>query len=592
MRLINTTTMRLEEFLDSNAPEYVILSHTWGQNEISFQQFQVGLSNDKIGGCCAKAIRDGFQYIWIDTCCIDKTSSSELSEAINSMYRWYKAASICYAYLEDIPSLANYSDSAFEACKWFKRGWTLQELIAPAVVEFYTRDWEEIGTKMSLSHMISGVTGIPTGVLMGTEFPVMYNVAERLSWASSRRTTRIEDDAYSLLGIFNVHMPLLYGEGRNAFQRLQEEILKNEEDYSIFAWPTYRDMRSGSLLARSPEAFSKTSADYRFSDLVNIQPRTLNIKQGVDNHVIDGSKIDSEIGGTRARDLLSSHFPPPPTMTSRGINITLPMSLLQKLYISTEYLAAICEIKNKETAGKPQQSSVKLVCVKLSSRIDARGIYTRVPEDASYRGTIKEFSIKELAKFAYETIDVPRNNYIDSQLSRPGHFVLSINLPSLTKHRIEVAKIYRLHIFGKIVETVMTPLSSTTYFETMFAVSGVIILAFPSKSGLRKPRAVLFGVRSEMPWCKVVDTLPCCDNLEDFASTATVRRLAFRKEIFDLTADQFSHPSADRWKGRFINFHDHWSPMVDIAIRRKPGNIQQGAERTPILVLSILVSDD
>ena len=233
MKLINTNTLRIEEFRDSQAPGYVILSHTWGQNEVSWEQIQIGILNDKIRKCCERARNNGFRYVWIDTCCIDKTSSAELSEAINSMYKWYKAATICYAYLEDILSLESCSEAALESSRWFTRGWTLQELIAPPVVEFYACNWEEIGTKMSMQIILSRITGIPTAVLTGAVQPKHYNVAARMSWASHRRTTREEDRAYSLLGLFNVHMPMLYGEGSNAFQRLQEEILKTEEDYTI-----------------------------------------------------------------------------------------------------------------------------------------------------------------------------------------------------------------------------------------------------------------------------------------------------------------------------------------------------------------------
>jgi hypothetical protein len=215
----------------------------------------------KIQNTCAQALRDGFEYAWIDTCCIDKSSSAELSEAINSMYKWYKNARICYAYLSDIIMPDDFRDSLFSASvcisKWFTRGWTLQELIAPGVVVFYDRDWRDIGTKTSRQQEISRITGIDIHVLSGNE-PWSCNVAQRMSWASRRMTTRSEDIAYSLMGLFNVNMPLLYGEGgTKAFRRLQEEIMKGEEDYSLFAWagnnPSF-PARWG-LLAASPQQF-------------------------------------------------------------------------------------------------------------------------------------------------------------------------------------------------------------------------------------------------------------------------------------------------------------------------------------------------
>ncbi|KIN08824.1 hypothetical protein OIDMADRAFT_188507, partial [Oidiodendron maius Zn] len=232
MRLINTETLALDEFFDRTIPQYVILSHTWGENEISFQQFQNGVLNNKIKQCCVQARKEGFGYVWVDTCCIDKTSSAELSEAINSMFRWYKEAVLCYVYLEDFSLLRD----RLKPCKWFTRGWTLQELIAPPVVEFYDTHWVRFGTRMSLQMVISALTRIPVPMLTASKALQDYSVAVRMSWASRRNTTRLEDRAYCLMGLFDVNMPMLYGEGLRAFQRLQEEILKRNEDYSLFAW--------------------------------------------------------------------------------------------------------------------------------------------------------------------------------------------------------------------------------------------------------------------------------------------------------------------------------------------------------------------
>jgi hypothetical protein len=155
---------------------------------------------------------------WCNAYSIDKTSSAEL-EAINSMYKWYQQAEICYAYLSDVVTADTPDDmqlaGRFKASKWFTRGWTLQELIAPPFVEFYAEDWTEIGTRSSHREELSVITGSDIRVL-GGENPAICNVAERFSRAASRATTRLEDGAYSLLGIFQVHMPLLYGEGERA----------------------------------------------------------------------------------------------------------------------------------------------------------------------------------------------------------------------------------------------------------------------------------------------------------------------------------------------------------------------------------------
>jgi hypothetical protein len=255
MWLLDTNTTELQSFLDKSIPQYAILSHTWGTEEVSFQDLQssqVRIQNFdgylKIKTCCAQAASDGFQYVWIDTCCIDKTSSAELSEAINSMFDWYRSAVECYVYLADISSGSDFSQS-----RWFTRGWTLQELIAPLSVVFFNQHWEEIGTKASLKGKISDITGIPSRVLL-TNAPGEFSIAQIMSWAARRHTTRIEDVAYSLLGLFDVHMPMIYGEGKSAFIRLQHEILKTSDDLSLFAWTGTGDERGP--FATSPAEFA------------------------------------------------------------------------------------------------------------------------------------------------------------------------------------------------------------------------------------------------------------------------------------------------------------------------------------------------
>lgn len=182
------------------------------------------------------------------------------------MYSWYKHSKICYAFLADVkaspPSgwASGWAGNHFIKSRWFTRGWTLQELIAPRVVQFYNADWVELGTKSSLKGLISQITGIDVRVLVGAP-PSTCNVARRLSWASTRETTRIEDVAYSLIGLFDVNMPLLYGEGTRAFRRLQEEILKESEDYTILAWKhrqvEYDDYEAA--FAPSPSSFCRLS---------------------------------------------------------------------------------------------------------------------------------------------------------------------------------------------------------------------------------------------------------------------------------------------------------------------------------------------
>jgi hypothetical protein len=170
MRLLDTTTLTLHEFFERDIPPYAILSHRWESEEVLLHDIGAGTARNKKGyskirGCCRQASSDGFRYAWIDSCCIDKTSSAELSEAINYMYKWYRNSLTCYVYLADVtstddPKIHYQQDSAFQNSKWFTRGWTLQELLAPLRLTFYDQNWMEIGTKMSLEKLISRITGI------------------------------------------------------------------------------------------------------------------------------------------------------------------------------------------------------------------------------------------------------------------------------------------------------------------------------------------------------------------------------------------------------------------------------------------------
>ena len=230
----------LIKFIGSKIPSYAIISHTWeaDNQEVTFKDLtdDTGVGKTgyrKIQFCGEQARKDSLQYFWIDSCCIDKSSSAELSEAINSMFRWYRNAAKCYVYLSDV-SIGDFSqdiqfsqlpyESAFKQSRWFTRGWTLQELLAPLSVEFFSREGKRLGDKKSLELQIHETTGITVRALQGyllSEFSIM----ERMSWAAKRETSIEEDQAYCLLGIFDVHLPLIYGEGmENAFRRLRSEI--------------------------------------------------------------------------------------------------------------------------------------------------------------------------------------------------------------------------------------------------------------------------------------------------------------------------------------------------------------------------------
>ncbi|KAE9582617.1 Vegetative incompatibility protein HET-E-1 [Colletotrichum fructicola] len=312
MRLLDARTLRVVEFNNDAIPPYAILSHTWGEEEITYQDLNPQLDQIysqiktmgsllkakngyqfssqvktkkgflKVEQAAKRALSDRYDHIWIDTCCIDKSSSAELSEAINSMYQWYQGADICYAFLSDVSTRNNgraWQEAMIRKSRWFTRGWTLQELIVPGNMKFYSAEWDFLGSKVghqlnASSNNLVGpdilgeITGIDERVLDGSLGPQDLSVATRMSWAALRKTTRVEDLAYCLLGVFSVNMPLLYGEGSRAFVRLQEAIMRETDDQSIFAW-TKADLRPSKntstedhlsgLLADSPMHFLKST---------------------------------------------------------------------------------------------------------------------------------------------------------------------------------------------------------------------------------------------------------------------------------------------------------------------------------------------
>ncbi|KAH7354936.1 HET domain-containing protein [Rhexocercosporidium sp. MPI-PUGE-AT-0058] len=365
MKLINTKTLFLHDLFDTQIPEYAILSHTWGDEEISFQDWRILEANrppsrdtppqpylvtcnegwvsqttqkagyKKIIDFCRLCRQDGYSWAWVDTCCIDKSSSAELSEAINSMYKWYSHSRLCYVFLTDVsasrygipevtaedddPSAWGpdrklysgpvdydcYKRAGFASSRWFKRGWTLQELLAPSRVHFYDRDWKMIGTRFQLGGLLADITKIPAKVAsypFDNELHMSYSIAERFSWASSRGTSRQEDVAYCLLGIFNVHLPLLYGEGgTRAFRRLQDEIIKRSTDHSILVWFVQDQQQvgdnafnvTGPLLAESPKAFQNCGNLMCDPDEWDVQMR--HYKELKKSYAITNNGLDMEL---------------------------------------------------------------------------------------------------------------------------------------------------------------------------------------------------------------------------------------------------------------------------------------------------------
>jgi hypothetical protein len=319
MWLLDTTTLKLHHF-QASPEEYAIFSHTWGEDEVTFRDMKKDLDAakhrlgwSKVSNCCRIAKENGFQYVWIDNCCIDKKSSAELSEAINSMWKWYKNSSICFAYLGDVPPSgydASDDHDQFSQSRWFTRGWTLQELLAPRVVMFLAQNWAYLGTKGVRKNHLADQLGclrvMPgsdqknmfpatshagklfdkfmerleniTGIGQIAQIDKLYqknSIATRMSWASKRQTTRPEDRAYSLMGIFDVNMPIIYGEGLlKAFRRLLIEILQSTTDQSILAW---KEIGPGTgILPSHPDQFQDCDFGHFMANRSSeTSPRTL-----------------------------------------------------------------------------------------------------------------------------------------------------------------------------------------------------------------------------------------------------------------------------------------------------------------------------
>ena len=319
MRLLKTegssSPQWLPQLIDFRGEDYSILSHRWEANandEVLFADIRIiddggilderqGLRHskfyhnpayshrdvarlpgfNKLQGAAQLAAREGHSFIWVDTCCIDKSSSAELSEAINSMFKWYNQSKVCFAYLKDVPdsltAVETHPMSAFARSEWWSRAWCLQELVAPLDVVFFTCGWQLIGEKKALASTIVAITSIGMDVLTHARILDQVSIAKRMSWASSRKASRIEDIAYSLMGIFSINMPLLYGEGEKAFLRLQEEILKGSDDESLFGWvdPDARDEDLRGLLATSPAYFAKSSEVVYYQDFEDRVPSVM-----------------------------------------------------------------------------------------------------------------------------------------------------------------------------------------------------------------------------------------------------------------------------------------------------------------------------
>lgn len=445
MWLINAKTLKLEYFV-GKSPRYAILSHRWGPTETSFQEWQSGnLDQSKSGvkkllDACRVALEEGIAnegqvYLWYvprlllpihaslglslsltlrraDTACIDKTSSAELSEAINSMFEYYRRSAVCFAYLDDV-SLGPHRDlnaSDFIASQWFTRGWTLQELLAPRNLKFYDVRWQELGRRADLSHLVTSATGIPRPYIEGLALIHSASISERMSWVSNRITTRLEDIAYCMLGIFNINMPLLYGEGPKAFIRLQEELLRSSDDGTIFAWDYLHD----ELLVRAP-----VSADlprFRLKYLEDLEPAWE--FQNRPSMLAPDPVCYCFTGQFRPKTFLlsESELPTPPSVVNFGLSICLKLMPIGAPPLPAQ---AIRRRKFAMAFLDIETTNGLTACFVLENT--RAKTYTRVPETGSL--LLMDVSKQDLAKFTRNAEDssvfVSRTHETQPYLSLP-----------------------------------------------------------------------------------------------------------------------------------------------------------------------------
>lgn len=363
----------------------------------------------KIRQTCALALQDNLQYAWIDTCCIDKTSSAELSEAINSMMSWYQRSEVCYTYLVDVPPGTDIHQPAslFAKSRWFSRGWTLQELIAPSKLIFLYNDWSFMRARDEIVVLVSKITGIDqTFLSVPTTPPKIFanslqsrlnsaSIAQRMSWASKRKTTRVEDAAYSLLGIFGISMPLLYGEGMNAFLRLQEQIMTHSDDQTLLAWRTrvtlpkslceLDDFEKVGVLATSPAAFSGCQ------DL-----------------------IPCDVG------MPTSPF----SITNKGLRIEMPMSQHEDFTDCAPYMCGLLQCRTK-------QDPTKMIGIPLHA--DRNGLFVRVEKPLQY------LNYKTWSKWPMVSVNLlPSSSFASSITEAPTFTVFLEHIP----YKFFVAEVY------------------------------------------------------------------------------------------------------------------------------------------------------
>jgi hypothetical protein len=369
MRLVNTHTGALEDFTGRKLPPYAILSHTWDGDEITYQDFADSLPGEmllemkprgmrKVSGACRVAA-PRHDYIWIDSCCIDKADAQEISEAINSMFHWYAEADVCYVFLSDFEAGDVDATAGFREARWFTRGWTLQELVAPSEVHFFDANWQALGTRRALSTELARITGVDEALLRATTQAKITHLlrnttaARKMSWAARRETSRTEDLAYCLLGLFEVNMPLLYGERSHAFIRLQEEIMKNSNDLSLFGWQA----PANALSSRNPEHVSQLHVHCR--GILAVHPREF----------ADAARLSP------SRDALAN---PEFSMSNKGLRIAMPLRQLRGDAPNLFFMPLFCHDDNTGGDGRIERREVGIYLWRLGG---SGNIYARASPD-------------------------------------------------------------------------------------------------------------------------------------------------------------------------------------------------------------------
>ena len=441
------------DFGDDEATKYAILSHRWVEQEVDYEEMVELAKMDreerdeirqrsgyqKILQCCEQAQKDGYERLWVDTCCIDKRSSAELSEVINSMYRWYENAKVCYAYLHDIrgSSLPTKKDYLrYPGCngwpEWFSRGWTLQELIAPSNVQFLNKNWQIIGDKRTLAPTLVDITGVPEHILIHGLCGNRPCVAQIISWAAHRTTTRVEDRAYSLMGLLDVNMPMLYGEGKKAFHRLQLEIIRASNDQSIFAWDWKgENEQPGSILAGDPSFFE----DCGRMELMGYDEFIQCMKEDVPEEELDS--LEDRLGafpvmnrgiqiwlllcpyGRRFRGLFQARLP------CRGGRLDPPVTIPLAFWESNYYKSPV---------------PLGLVFPPDRPRWQLRQVYLRY-QDPPHRNATLEIDDSALAENGFTCCDAYPKKFTGNTLTLTSTDPLCIKVysDSLTNHRFVVA---------------------------------------------------------------------------------------------------------------------------------------------------------